>query len=323
MKAVVLTPRGPFSLAASLRFLEGFTPAPYRQGHDGVLRLAFVSDDGQGTVTAAVRQEAQTEGPGAGAVHGDIVFHPAPGTGAEASSGGDRGQSAAASVARILSLDVDGSGFAALAAADPVVAGLMEEFPGLRPVCFNSPYEAAAWAVIGHRVRMSHAAAVKTLIAQRHGQRVEVAGQELFAFPAPHVLRTVTSFPGLTEVKIQRLHAIADAAEAGLLDAAALRALPAQEALAALQELPGIGPFSAELILIRGAGHPDLFPCDEPRLHAAMAAAYGLEGAAAGVPHLVRVAERWKPYRSLVALLLRAHADPRISRRGPGIRASR
>ncbi|MDJ1130585.1 DNA-3-methyladenine glycosylase family protein [Streptomyces iconiensis] len=319
MKAVVLTPTGPFSLMASLRFLEGFTPASYRGGHDGVLRLAFPSDDGQVTVTAAVRQEApptEGSGSGAGAVHADITFHPAAaGTGTAASAAADHQESAIADVARILSLDVDGSSFPALASADPVVAGLMEEFPELRPVCFNSPYEAAAWAVIGNRVRKSHAAAAKTLLAQRHGQRVEVAGQELFAFPAPHVLRAVTSFPGLSEVKIQRLHALADASAAGLLDAAALRAMPAQEALAALQELPGIGPFSAELILIRGAGHPDLFPRHEPRLHTAMTAAYGLEDeASADVPELARVAERWKPYRSWVALLLRAHADPNISR---------
>ncbi|MFI5682946.1 DNA-3-methyladenine glycosylase 2 [Streptomyces sp. NPDC051636] len=312
MKAVVLTPRGPFSLAASLRFLEGFTPARYEGGHDGVLRLAFPSDDGRFTVASAVQQEQTTEG--TGAVRAEITLHPAPAPGTPASSAdSDPWETAAAGVARILSLDVDGARFPALASADPVVAGLMQEFPGLRPVCFNSPYEAAAWAVIGHRIRMSHAAAVKRLLAQRHGERVEVAGQDLFAFPAPHVLRTVTSFPGLTEVKLQRLHAIADAAAAGELDAASLRSLSAQDALVALQELSGIGPFSAELILIRGAGHPDLFPRHEPRLHAAMTAVYGLEGQAAGVPELVRVAERWKPYRSWVALLLRAHADPNIT----------
>ena len=34
--------RGPFSLAASTRFLEGFTPARYRGSPDGgPLRLAF------------------------------------------------------------------------------------------------------------------------------------------------------------------------------------------------------------------------------------------------------------------------------------------
>ncbi|NWF31328.1 DNA-3-methyladenine glycosylase 2 family protein [Streptomyces sp. PKU-EA00015] len=312
MKAVVLTPRGPFSLAAGLRFLEGFTPARYQGGHDGVLRLAFPADDGRFTVTAAVQQEQTPDN--AGAVHAEITLHPAAAPGTPASpADNDPWETAAAGVARILSLDVDGARFPALASADPVVAALTQELPGLRPVCFNSPYEAAAWAVIGHRVRMSHAAAVKTLLSQRHGRRVEVAGQELFAFPAPHVLRTITTFPGLTEVKIERLQAVADAAAAGELDAASLRGMPAQDALAALQKLPGIGPFSAELVLIRGAGHPDLFPRHEPRLHAAMTTAYGLEGQPGGVPALVHVAERWKPYRSWIALLLRAHADANIT----------
>jgi DNA-3-methyladenine glycosylase II len=57
-------------------------------------------------------------------------------------------------VARILSLDLDGSGFAAVGRADPVVAGLQRRYPGLRPVSFWSPYEAAAWAIIGQRIRI-------------------------------------------------------------------------------------------------------------------------------------------------------------------------
>jgi DNA-3-methyladenine glycosylase II len=47
-------------------------------------------------------------------------------------------------VARILSLDVDGSGFPAVGRRDPVVGGLQARWPGLRPVGFFSPYEAAA-----------------------------------------------------------------------------------------------------------------------------------------------------------------------------------
>ncbi|MDP9613070.1 hypothetical protein [Streptomyces demainii] len=215
-----------------------------------------------------------------------------------------------AQLARILSLDVDGSGFPGLAAADPVVAGLMADYPGLRPVCFHSPYEAAAWAVIGHRVRMTQASAVKARLAERYGRRVQIAGRTLYAFPTPPVLRTITRAPGLTEVKIERLHALAEAADDGLLDAARLRAMPVDDALAALRALPGIGPFSAELILIRGAGHPDVFPRHEPRLHAAMADAYGLGATDSRDPRrLAGIADRWKPYRSWVALLLRARAE--------------
>jgi DNA-3-methyladenine glycosylase II len=226
------------------------------------------------------------------------------------SAGSRPGKAVRAQLARILSLDVDGSGLPELAAADPVVSSLMADYPGLRPVCFYSPYEAAAWAVIGHRIRMTQAAAVKARLAEQHGQCVQIAGQTLHAFPAPRALRTITHVPGLTGVKVERLHALAEAAAAGELDAARLRAMPADDALATLRTLPGIGPFSAELILIRGAGHPDVFPRHERRLRASMADEYALgETGSDNVRRLAEIADRWKPYRSWIAFLLRVRAE--------------
>ncbi|MBL1117181.1 DNA-3-methyladenine glycosylase 2 family protein [Streptomyces sp. 110] len=300
MTAVALTPSGPFSLAASVRFLEGFTPASYQGAADDVLRLAFPADDGHSTVAVAVRQEETAEGE-AGRVRAEFTAYPD-------TSGGADG-AVRAQLARVLSLDVDGSGFPGLAAADPVVAGLMADYPGLRPVCFHSPYEAAAWAIIGHRIRRTQAAAIKARLAERYGQRVRIEGRTRYAFPTPPALRAITRDPGLTEVKIERLHALAEAADAGELDAARLRSMPVDHALAALRDLPGIGPFSAELILIRGAGHPDVFPRHEPRVHAAMADAYGLDETASGdIRRLAGIADRWRPYRSWVAVLLRVRA---------------
>jgi DNA-3-methyladenine glycosylase II len=82
--------------------------------------------------------------------------------------------------------------------------------------------------------------------------------------------------------------------------------MPADDALAAVQELPGMGPFSAELVVIRGAGAPDVFPRTEGRLHAGMAALYGL--ADPSLAELQRIAQAWAPYRSWVSLLVRAHS---------------
>ncbi|WP_030058523.1 DNA-3-methyladenine glycosylase family protein [Streptomyces novaecaesareae] len=307
MTAVSLTPAGPFSLAAAIRFLEGFTPASHPRATDGILRLAFPADDGTSVIAAAVRQEVGADGT-PGTVHAELAVHP--GAPARAATDGRAaGPAAAAQLARILSLDTDGTAFPALA-SDPVVAGLMADHPGLRPVCFHSPYEAAAWAVIGNRIRMTQAAAIKAHIARRHGSRTDIAGQALHAFPTPAALRTLTGVPGLTDLKIQRLHALAEAALDGHLDAARLRALPADQALAELRALPGIGPFSAELVLIRGAGHPDVFPRHEPRLHRAIVGAYGLDASAAtDVTRLAGIADRWRPYRSWVALLLRSRAQ--------------
>ncbi|MFK4224642.1 DNA-3-methyladenine glycosylase family protein [Streptomyces sp. NPDC019890] len=310
MTAIVITPRGPFSLAASMRFLEGFTPAGYRDASAGrVLRLAFPADDGHSTVSAEVRQAEDSEG----AVQADVTVHagtPGEGGVGTASAESDGTSGVRAQLARILSLDVDGSGFPRLAEADPVVAELIAAYPGLRPVCFYSPYEAAAWAVIGHRIRMVQAAAIKARIAEHHGPRVTVAGESLHAFPTPLVLRGLGRVPGLPETKVERLRALADAALAGDLDAARLRAMPVEDALAHLRTLPGIGPFSAELILIRGAGHPDVFPRHERRLHASMAVAYGLgDPEASDARRLTGISDHWAPYRSWVALLLRTRRE--------------
>lgn len=301
MPAADLVPRGPFSLSSSIRFLEGFTPASYGGSGDGTLRLAFPADDGSSVIGCAVRQDGGGGGPAP--VHVEFTLPPG---GTAPRAGAARSQ-----VARILSLDVDGTDFPALGERDAVVASLQADYPGLRPVCFHSPYEAAVWAIIGHRIRRTQAAALKSRLAREHGQAVEVAGERLHAFPAPQVLRGLTGLPGLTGVKVERLHAVAEAAMDGRLDADALRAQPADRALRALCELPGIGPFSAELILIRGAGHPDVFPVAEPRVHRSLAAEYRLGEGAADPARLARIAEAWRPFRSWVAVLLRVRAQER------------
>lgn len=223
MTAASFTPAGPFSLTSSMRFLEGFTAASYDHAADAELRLAFPADDAVSVIGCAVRQEAADGKPGT--VSAEFTVH----TDGEATRPAARtaaGKAARAQIARILSLDVDGTGFPGLADADAVVAGLQADYPGLRPVCFYSPYEAAAWTIIGNRIRMTQAAAVKARLAQEHGQPLDVAGQQLSAFPTPAVLRSLDHVPGLTEVKVERLHAIAEAALDGRLDAAALRASP-------------------------------------------------------------------------------------------------
>jgi DNA-3-methyladenine glycosylase II len=209
--------------------------------------------------------------------------------------------SARAQVARVLALDVDATAFAAVGGRDPVVGALQQRFAGLRPVLFGSPYEAAAWALLSQRTRMAQAVALRRRLTAEHGERG--------AFPAPGALAALPdAVPGLPALKAQRLRALGAAALAGDLDTARLRALSREEALAALQALPGIGPFGAELVLLRGAGDPDAFPANEPRLHAAMRAAYGLRDDAEP-DELRAIADGWRPFRSWAAFLLRSGAD--------------
>jgi DNA-3-methyladenine glycosylase II len=284
---ITLRTRGPFSLAASTRFLEHPSPAAgtHSSPQPDHLHLAFVVD---GTESAAgvclqpldggVRLEV------AGPVDREIV---------------------ARQVERTLSLDVDGSGWPAVGRRDPVIGGLQERYPGLRPVLFYSPYESAAWALISHRIRITQASTVKARMTEALGDEVVIHGDRLRAFPAPRVLRTLQEgTPGFFGAKVARLRALAEAATDGRLDAARLRALPVDRALDELKALPGVGDFSAQLILIRGLGLTDALPTAEPRLLRAVALLYDLAGPPDGET-LTAIAEPWRPFRTWASVLLR------------------
>lgn len=288
-----LRPRGPFCLAASSRFVEAF-PGGQGVGRADRLDLAFPLEGDWQTVGVRVTEEA-----------GGLLATVVPPALVDVAS--VRGQ-----VERILSLDVDATAFPRLGDTDPVVRDLQQRYPGLRPVQFHTPYEAAAWAIIGHRIRMTQAAVIRAHLAEELGEHVDFGDRVLPAFPAPDRLARLGPTRGLTERKVDQLRALGDAASAGQLDAARLRDQPRDEALRGLQELPGIGPFSAELILLRGAGDPDAFPLHERRLHRAMSAAYHL-GDDSGVEALQQVAERWRPYRTWIALLLRTSTEDATS----------
>jgi DNA-3-methyladenine glycosylase II len=299
----VIAVRGRFDLARSARFLAGFTPAgrPGADGEPSVLRLAFPVDGTETHAGALIRQRSP------GSVVVDIYGPP------------ELADTVAVQVRRVLSLDVDGGGFTDVGARDPVVAQFQAARPGLRPVLFGSPYEAACWAVLSQRVAMVQAARVRKRITEELGGEVDVGGVVVPAFPAPAELAALEPGRGLPELKVERLRAVAEAARDGALDAAELRALPVEEALCRLELLPGIGPFSAELILVRGAGHPDVFPSTEGRLHEAMRKAYHLPDA--DPAELAEIAEQWRPFRSWVAFLLRSQQE--VAAKGKGGEACR
>lgn len=287
-----ITVRGEFDLAAAARFLTGFAPAGQPEAEPGALRVAFPLDGEWTPVGAVLRQRSP----------GEVVV--------EVHGPPSRADAVVTQARRMCSLDVDATGFVEVGSRDPVVSLVQGMHPGLRPVLFASPYEAACWAVLSHRIWMTQAVRLRRRLAERHGTELDVGGRALTTFPAPAQLAELEYLPGLSGPKMQRLRGIAEAAADGLLDAAALRAMPADEALKQLQRLPGIGRFSAELILIRGAGHPDVFPQAETRLHEIMRDAYHVPEA--GAEELTEIAGAWAPFRSWVSFLFRVEGEARM-----------
>lgn len=278
---LTLVPRGPFSLALAASF--GFGPRE-AEPDPGQMRLAFCVDGFRECAGVVVRES-----------DGELAC--------EVDGAGDR-NAVAGQLQRILSLDHDGEGWASVGDRDPVIGELQRRYRGLRPVLFNSPYEAAAWSIISTRYARPLAARTRARIADELGREFTLAGEDVGAFPCPERLLEVGPLPGLGAQKVERLHHVARAALEGRLDAERLRGMEPEEAMAELRELPGIGPFYAGLVVVRSLGATDLLPAEEPRARRAVAHFYGLE-AAPSAKELTELAERWRPFRSWATVLLR------------------
>lgn len=212
-----------------------------------------------------------------------------------------------AQVARVLSLDHDGTGFEAIGDRDPVMARLLAAAPGLRPPMFYSPYEAAAWAVLSARRQAGQMARLREQLSTAHGAVFALAGKQVAALPLPSQLLAVDAFPGLPPDKLGRLHGVARAALDGVLDLDRLRAAGPEAAAEQVQQIKGIGPFYASLITIRACGWADILPSEEPRSRGAHPRA---------LRHRPRPDRRrngaprraWRPFRTWATVLIRAAA---------------
>ena len=170
--------------------------------------------------------------------------------------------------------------------------------PGIRLPGAVDGFEVAVRAILGQQITVKAATTIAGRFARAFGESIEAphAGLDTL-FPTPARIAT------LTESEIARLGIIASRARAILamareLETGKLRLDPSADVdatLAALIELPGVGPWTAHYIAMRALAWPDAFP------HPDVAAlkALRLTGARA-----LAAAERWRPWRGYALMHL-------------------
>jgi len=268
-----LDPRGPFSLEVARTFACGLFTASRSCAAGGPVRFAFSRDDTFELAGASLELRG-------GRVVGEAFG---------ATAGIER------QLARVLGVDRDAAPFYAMVSKDPVLKRLLERSPGFRPVVFFSPWAAAGWSVLTQRLRMSLAAKLAERLAREAGDVVDVGGVSLAAFPRPQTILERSGFAGVSAEKWLRLQAVAKAALDGELSMEALVKPGARERLLKLR---GVGPWTADAVLIRGVGPSDVLPVTEPRLQRAVTEAYG-EGAS-----FDEVTAAWAPFRTWASIML-------------------
>ena len=219
---------------------------------------------------------------------------------------------------RLLDLDADPVAVDGQLEADPVLRHRARRVPGLRvPGCVD-PHELAVRAVVGQQVSVASARRVLGRIVAEHGTPVTGAPSTTSAvvthcFPTMETLAALD--PGRLPLPRRRARTVVTLAEALASGALSLDiGADAEESRTVLRTIPGIGPWTADYIAVRGLGHPDVMVSGDLGVRRALAR-LGHASTPAAVDALAR---RWRPWRSYAMVHLwgsehdehtRAHAS--------------
>lgn len=107
---------------------------------------------------------------------------------------------------------------------------------------------------------------------------------------------------GLSRQKLGYCRALAEAFASGALDAAHLRTLDDDTAMARLVAVKGLGKWSARMYLMFSLGRPDIWPHDDLGVREGLRRLLG-RAARPEPKEAEEIGWRWSPHRSSVALL--------------------
>jgi AraC family transcriptional regulator of adaptative response / DNA-3-methyladenine glycosylase II len=206
---------------------------------------------------------------------------------------------------RLLDLDADPESVAAALADDPLLAGAVAAAPGRRIPGAVDGAELALRAVLGQQVSTAAARTLAARLVARHGAPVQdPAGGLTHVFPSPEALagldEAALAMPGPRRRAVTAV--LRGLAEGEIeLDAGS----DLERARAQLAAVPGIGPWTVELVAMRALGDPDAFPATDMGVRKG-ASLLGLPTTPAA---LGAHSHRWRPWRSYAVQYLWATLD--------------
>ena len=196
-------------------------------------------------------------------------------------------------VRRMFDLDAQPGDIRSALSLDPMLAPLLEQWPGIRsPIC-ASLFEAGVRAVVGQQVSIEAARNVCARLARDCTNEVVILGERRLLFPTPEQLLELPDaafpMPGRRRESLRALcRSFLESSE-----------LDQDERIEQLADIKGIGPWTLDVINMRGYGDPDVFPVAD----------LGLIKAAQSLREMERTEftqhiERWAPWRAYAANLL-------------------
>lgn len=199
-----------------------------------------------------------------------------------------------AAARRIFDLDAQPDVIAATLSAEPRFAASLARVPGLRLPGTADPFEAVVRAIVGQQVSVAAACTIVGRLAHRFGD--VVAGPHGLNRTMPSAASLAGADPGAAAglgMPLSRATTLVRAARAVADGTVDLESPDVAGVHAALLAIPGIGPWTAEYVALRGLHWRDAFPAADLGVRKAL-----------GVRDATAEAEAWRPWRGYAVMHL-------------------
>ncbi|WP_281272377.1 DNA-3-methyladenine glycosylase family protein [Paenibacillus sambharensis] len=169
-------------------------------------------------------------------------------------------------------------------------------------------FEALCWGIIGQQINLTYAHTLKRRIVEQYGRSAAAGGELYWAFPTPETIAAL-SVPELKELGIsgRKAEYLIDTArmlaEGRLSKKLLQEAGDLKKAEAILVSIRGIGPWTANYVLMRCLKLPSAFPADDVGLHNAIKLLTGMDRKPTR-QEVLKLAEPWKGWESYATLYL-------------------
>lgn len=209
----------------------------------------------------------------------------------------------AATIERMLGLQVDLKEFYSFAEQDGTLKPLVQKFQGLKPPRFPTVYEALVNAITCQQFTLTAGIRMLNRLVTNWGATLEGVENSARAFPRPEDLAEVDAEVlrelGFSRQKAQALIELSRRIVHEGFKPEALTSLSDEQALESLQRLRGVGRWTAEYTLLRGLGRVHIFPADDVGVRNNLQRWLNITKPL-DYESTYRIVSRWKPYGGLI-----------------------
>jgi len=181
--------------------------------------------------------------------------------------------------------------------ADPKIRELVKKHGPIKFTVDCDPFESLIEAMISQQLSGQSARAIfgnlKALL-----QTEVIDAQTLQKLTASKLRKA-----GVSPQKIRYLKDLGSRVVNGQLDLSSLRIKPDDEVIRILDEVKGIGPWTAQMFLLFVLGRPDVLPVDDLGIQLAIQKVYSLRKLPK-TEKIKQIATNWHPYCSIASLYL-------------------